>query len=238
MVWNELKGCQQDVPNLPRECFDEIFALDGGSTDGTVEYLVSQSIPVVRQPKPGYNHAYIAAFERTSCDALVIFHPKGSIDPSSLRQFAAPFQAGAHLVVASRSIKGGRNEEDGKFLKPRKWSVLALSGLSAFLWWRGRGPVVWDVLHGYRGMRRDAFFAMDPVGEGLSMDLQMVVRSYRLGFKLCQIPVEERPRLQGSTHFKALPTGIKLLKYMWFELKRGKAAILKKSSATSGENFN
>ncbi len=222
MVWNELKGCQQDVPNLPRDCFDEIFALDGGSTDGTVSYLVGQGIPVVYQSKRGYNNAYIEAFERTSCDSLIVFHPKGSVDPDSLRKLVAALQAGSHLVIASRNAKGARNEEDGQLLKPRKWFVMALSGLSAILWWRGRGPVIWDVLHGYRGMRRDAFFAMDPIAEGLSMDLQMVVRAYRLGFTRIEVPIEEFSRLEGTTHFKAWPTGVKILKYMWFELKRGK----------------
>jgi hypothetical protein len=36
VVWNELEGCKLDVPRLPRDAFDEVFAVDGGSTDGTV----------------------------------------------------------------------------------------------------------------------------------------------------------------------------------------------------------
>lgn len=227
LVWNELRGCQEDVPKLPRECFDEIFAVDGGSTDGTVEYLRGQGIPVLQQPEPGYNRAYICAFERASSDALILFHPKGSVDPVSLRDLVEPLRAGVELVVASRNIKGGGNEEDSKLIKPRKWFVLALSALTAALWWR-QGPVVWDVLHGYRAMRRDTFFAIDPLPEGLSMDLQMVVRAYRLGLSRLEVPVIESPRLQGITHFKALPTGIKLLKYMWMELRRGKPQLLER----------
>ena len=53
MVWNELDGCKMDVPRLPRDAFDEIYAVDGGSTDGTVAYLESQGITVHRQPKKG-----------------------------------------------------------------------------------------------------------------------------------------------------------------------------------------
>ena len=134
LVWNELKGCQCDVPKLPRDCFDELFAIDGGSTDGTIEYLASQGITAVQQPKRGYNNAYIAAFQRSSCDALVIFHPKGSIDPESLREMAAAMRAGTQLVIASPNARGSRNEEDGQLLKPRKWFVGGLSALSALLW--------------------------------------------------------------------------------------------------------
>ena len=233
LVWNELKGCQEDVPNLPQDCFDEIFALDGGSTDGTIEYLNSQGINVVPQPEPGYNRAYIAAFERTTCDVLVLFHPKGSVNPESLRKIIVPLESGVHLVVASRNAKGARNEEDDKFLKPRKWFVLGLSALSALLWWRGGGPIIWDVLHGFRGMRKDAFLAMDPLPDGLSMDLQMVVRAYRLGLKRLEVPIVETSRSEGVTHFKALPTGIKLLKYMLVELRRNKPEQIENFSAVS-----
>jgi len=46
IVWNELEGCRLDVPKLPRNDFYEFIAVDGGSTDGTVEYLESQGIAV------------------------------------------------------------------------------------------------------------------------------------------------------------------------------------------------
>lgn len=236
LVWNELKGCQEDVPKLPLQYFDEVFSLDGGSTDGTIDYLVSQGIPVVKQPLPGYNRAYISAFERTTCDALVIFHPKGSIDPATLIDLVASLRNGEDLVIASRNARGSRNEEDDKLLKPRKWFVLALSALSAALWWRGDGPIVWDVLHGYRAMRRDAFFDIEPIPEGLSMDLQMVVRSYRLRLRRCEIPVRESVRVDGSTHFKAFPTGKKLLQYMAVELKRPKPVRLSRQTAASAQS--
>jgi hypothetical protein len=78
-------------------------------------------------------------------------------------------------------------------------------------------------------MRRDRFFAIDPLPTGLSMDLEMVVRSYRMGFRVQEFPSIEKPRPHGDTHFKAWPTGKKLLKYVWQELQRdaGSAANVK-----------
>lgn len=219
MVWNELEGCKIDVPRLPRNSFDEIYAVDGGSTDGTVEYLESQGIPVYRQPKKGLNAAYHHAVERSCCDAVVVFFPKGTIPTESLLQFRPLFAAGNELVIASRKIRGARNEEDDNFLKPRKWGVIGLAAAAALVW-RKEGYFVRDVLHGYKGFTVKAFRAMTPLDYGLSIDIEMVIRSYRFRISRVEFPVHETARLSGETHFKIIPTAKLLLKYLWCELGR------------------
>ncbi|MBL8762945.1 MAG: glycosyltransferase [Phycisphaerae bacterium] len=225
LVWNELGGCTLDVPRAPMDQFDEVYAVDGGSTDGTVEYLSSLGIPVHRQKIRGYNGAMIEAFERCTTDAAVVYHPKGSIDPAETLLCKQQLLEGNDLSIASRIMKGGANEEDGRLLKPRKWFVVGLGLTTALLWKRDRRrgvrqPMAMDVLHGFRGMRRDKFFGIDPIREGLSMDLEMVARAYRKGYRVAEFPSREKPRAHGATHFKAWPTGKKLLKYLWREFRR------------------
>lgn len=219
LTWNEIEGCRHDVPRLDRSSFEEIYAIDGGSTDGTAEYLESQGITVYRQDEPGYNNAYLSAFRRCGTDALVFFHPKGTIDPAVTRQFREYLEGGYDLVVASRLITGSRNEEDDRIFKPRKWFVMALAVLAQALW-RREGPMIWDVLHGCRAMRKDAFFAIEPLRDCLSIDIEMVVRSYRKGFRRIEFPVRERARFYGATHFKAFPSGLRVLQYLAHELRR------------------
>lgn len=227
---NEIEGCKKDVPRLPQQGFEQVFAIDGGSTDGTVEYLHSQGVTVYAQDVRGYNGAYIAAFRRCEADALVLFHPKGTIDPLETLRFRSHFEAGAEVVVSSRIVRGGHNEEDAKLLRPRKWSTMSLALLAAGLW-RREGPVVWDILHGFRGMTKDAFFSIDPLPAGLSIDLEIVVRSYRLRLRRVEFPVVENARESGATHFKALPTGKRLLKYLRFELTRPAIALRPRGNA-------
>ena len=219
LTWNEIDGCRLDVPRLPLSAFDEVFALDNGSTDGTVEYLAEHGIRVVRQTLPTYNGAYRCAFDACTTDALVIFHPKGTIDPAAVLQFRPLFAQGADLVIASRIGPGAHNEEDERLIRYRKWFVMAL-GLIAGLLWRREGAFVWDVLHGFRGMRRAAFFFIDPLPRGVSMDLEMVARAYRARLVRAVFPVSEQPRLAGGTHFGAWSTGKRLLRYIWTELGR------------------
>lgn len=219
LVWNERAGCEADVPNLPLEEFDEVYAVDGGSIDGTVEYLESQGIPVHKQDARSYNAAYNTAFRLCECDYLVLFHPKGTISPACLKEFRGLFEKGNALVIASRMIKGSRNEEDDHLFKPRKWFVLLIALIAACLWKR-EGRIIWDVLHGVRGMKKASYLAINPLPVGTSIDYEMVIRSYKKRFQMVEFPIQEQRRGFGETHFKALPTGYKLLKYVCHELVR------------------
>jgi glycosyltransferase involved in cell wall biosynthesis len=218
LVWNELEGCRQDVPLIPRQGFEEIYAVDGGSTDGTVTYLESQGIPTYRQPKKGLNAAYVHAVERSTCEAVVVFFPKGTISPADLLRFRPLFEAGYDLVIASRNIRGGKNEEDTGFLKPRKWAAAVLAIVTAILW-RREGSLIWDVLHGFKGFTRSAFKKMGIRDYGMSVDIEMVVRSYRLRLSRVEFPTIEKPRPHGQSHFPFWGTGFNLAKYLWSELR-------------------
>ena len=219
IVWNELQGCQVDVPNLPLHEFDEVFAVDGGSTDGTVEYLESKGIAVHRQPKRGLNAAYVHANNMATGDAVVVFFTKGTLPTSDLFKFRPLFEAGNELVIASRQVVGSVNEEDEHFWRPRKWAVLALA-IAAALVWRREGAWVRDVLHGFKGWKRSAFTRMKVLDTGLSIDIEMVVRAYRLRMKRVEFATSEISRGYGETHFKIWPTGKRLLAYLWFEFTR------------------
>lgn len=216
LIWNEMEGCKLDVPNLPRDAFEEVFAVDGGSTDGTVEFLQSCDIPVHRQLAPGLNAAYWHAIEVSRADAVVFFFPKGTLPPEDLHQFRPLLETGCDIVIASRNIAGASNEEDNHFFKPRKWLVTMLGVIVALIWKR-EGWRVCDVLHGVRAITVDGFRAMNPSRTGLSIDLETVVRSYRLRLRRAEFPIKEVSRPFGQTHFRIFPTGLKLLCYLTLE---------------------
>lgn len=222
ITWNELEGCKHDIPLIDRTKFDEIFCIDGGSTDGTVEYLTEQGIPVFRQSAKGLNQACKDGCNHCTTDAFVFYHPKGTIPVEDTYKFRDYYEQGYEFVVGSRMMKGAHNEEDDRFFKPRKWFVIGL-GLLAKILFKREGNTVWDTLHGFRGMTVDAFKRCDISDMSPSIDIEMVCRSYKLKLKRIEFPTTELPRLAGESHFKAFATGKKLLKYMMYEIKRGKA---------------
>ncbi|MEI8283820.1 MAG: glycosyltransferase [bacterium] len=217
LVKNELNGCLVDIPNLPLDEFDEVFAVDAGSQDGTQEFLLSQGITVYQQPQKGLNAAYHHAVNCSECDAIVVFFPKGTLSVESLKKFRSLLEDGNKLVVASRQIRGSINEEDASLWRPRKWMVWWLSLFAALLW-KKEGYWVRDVLHGYKGFYCEAFRKMDISKEGLSVDVEMVINSYKLQLRRCEFPVEEIPRLHGKSNFPFWKTGKQLFKYIVKEL--------------------
>lgn len=214
LTWNEIYGCQKVVPALPTEIFSEVFALDGGSTDGTVEYLESVSFPVIPQQQRSYNAAYIEALGHYSGDAVVFYHPKGTVDEASLPLLADKLASGFDLVIASRMLPESRNEEDDQFLRHRKWFGLALSHAASLRWNRQAVPRVSDPLHGYRGLSRSFAETLTLQPTGVTADLEMVHAAYRTGVRVAEVPVDESEREVGRTHFPAYTTGRSLLRYL------------------------
>ncbi len=219
LPWDEIGGVRPDVPLLDRSRFDQVFCIDGGSDDGTIPFLESNGVPVFRQTAKGLNQACYDAFDRCTCDALVLFHPKGTVPVGDAYRFRPLFERGFGLVVASRMAKGARNEEDGRLLKPRKWFVLLLA-LAARLALCREGEAVRDVLHGFRGMTREAFARMPRTDGGCTIDLEMVCHAYRERISRTEFPTRESPRLGGATHFRAWRTGRRLLRSLWTEIRR------------------
>jgi len=50
---NEIEGSKVIMPRINREWVDEIILVDGGSTDGTIEFFEEMGIHVVNQKSKG-----------------------------------------------------------------------------------------------------------------------------------------------------------------------------------------
>jgi glycosyltransferase involved in cell wall biosynthesis len=219
ITWNEIDGVKHDIPLIEKSNFDQVYCIDGGSTDGTVEFLESHCIPVYKQTSKGINQACRDAVDHCECDAFVFFHPKGTIPVEDIYKFRNYFEQGYEFIVGSRMMKGGHNEEDGKIFRPRKWFVLGLALMSS-VFFKREGVLIWDVLHGFRGMTVSCFRRLNISNYDRSIDIEMVNRSYKNRIKRIEFPTKEVARLGGETHFKAFSTGCQVIKYMFWEIFR------------------
>ncbi len=218
LTFNESEALPKVFDAIPRDAAHDLFAVDGGSKDGTVEFLEARGIRVVGQERRGRGEAFRAAFRATDADAIVFFSPDGNEDPRDIPRLFELLED-CDMSIASRMMAGAFNEEDISWWRLRKWVNLAF-GMAANLLFN-RGPFVTDTINGFRGVRRSAFEIMAPDALGFVIEYQMTIRAMKKGLRMLEFPTAEGRRLGGHSTASAWPTGKVFLKTLWSEWRRG-----------------
>ncbi len=219
LTYNEIEALPKIFDRIPLGCADEAFAVDGGSMDGTREFLASRGLRILDQPRRGRGVAFRVAAEATEAEALAFFSPDGNEDPADIPRLLEKIREGYDMAVASRMMPGAFNEEDVSRFRPRKWVNQAFGLIANLLW--NRGPFVTDTINGFRAVRRQAFEAMACDADGFVIEYQMSIRAMKLGLRVAEIPTREGPRLGGRSTAESLPTGLVFLRQLWREIRAG-----------------
>ena len=202
---------------LAKVKFESIYAIDGGSTDGTLEILADYKIPVLSQSKRGRGQAFHVAFSEIMADAYLFYSPDGNEDEKDLGKFKQYLENGADLVIASRMCKDAFNEEDVHFFKWRKWANNAFNILANVLF-RRSGSFVTDSINGYRAITKKATEILKLSAQDYTIEYQMTIRAFKHKLNIVEFPTIEGQRIAGETGAPSLQTGIKFLRRLYTEL--------------------
>ena len=197
--------------------FDEIVAIDGGSTDGTVEFFAKRKIQVFGQSKRGRGQAFQLAFENISADAFLFFSPDGNEAISDLGKFRPHLENGSDIVIASRMMKGSVNEEDAQLLRWRKWANNAFN-LAANLFFNRSGKYVTDSINGYRAITKSAANKLCLNAQDYTIEYQMTIRALKARMKIVEFATIEGERIAGETGAPSIPTGLRFIRRFFTEL--------------------
>ena len=111
LVLNEIDGLRLLWDQIPLDRFASTIAVDGGSIDGSREFLTERGIPILDQSIPGRGVAFRVAAEACQTDRLVFYSPDGNEDPADIERLDDLLLGGAKLAIASRFADGAVNEE-------------------------------------------------------------------------------------------------------------------------------
>src|SRR5690348_626710 len=109
---NELEGLKSTVPLIDRSLVDEIIVIDGGSTDGTVEYAMEMGLTVVSQLRPGLHYAIFDICHTITHDCVIEFSPDGNCMVEHLPELVSKLREGYDHVVVSRYLEDAVSHDD------------------------------------------------------------------------------------------------------------------------------
>lgn len=137
LTFNEIEAAPKVLPTIPKDAFDELIAVDGGSKDGTIEWLKSQGLRVVVQTERGRGVAFRLGAQEAKGEQICYYSPDGNEDPKDIAKLFAALDEGYDMAIASRMMKGAFNEEDVHWWRPRKWVNQSFTLAANVIWNRG-----------------------------------------------------------------------------------------------------
>ena len=224
--YNEIEGIKALHDKLPLNEIDEVFAIDPGSTDGSLDFLKSKGIRVIIQEVRGRGEAFRMGIKEAKNDNVVFFGPDGNEDPKDILKLVGCLERGYDMAIASRFMKGARADDSGIPFPIRGIGNKVFTVIANILW---SGHLT-DSINGFRAIKKDKFKHLNPDAQGFGIEYQMSIRALKSKFKIKEFPTYEGDRIGGKSTAHTLATGWLFLKIILKELKMGK-------NFKKGENF-
>lgn len=238
MTLNEIDGIQVTLPKIRREWVDQILVVDGGSTDGTIEWVRRQGYEVYVQKKPGFRSAYLEVWPLIQGEVVVYFTPDGNSVPEAVPLLLDKMEEGFDLVIASRYLGSARSDDDDVVTCFGNWLYRTLANL--LLRSRG-GQRMTDPMVMLRAHRKDLPMRLgidrpEPF-ERLERLFRTRVdwiplmswRSLKRGVRFAEIPADEPARIGGERKLKIFQWGAVYLLQMF------KVALFEDQDRPKGE---
>ncbi len=215
LTLNEIDGLRQCWDALPLDEFQTVLAVDGGSTDGSREFMTQRGVPILDQSIPGRGVAFRVAAEASTTDRIVYYSPDGNEDPADIVRLDDLIMNGADLAIASRFAEGSVNEETG--------AVRARARVNQTLTWVANrlfnhGPFVTDTINGFRAMHRRAFLDLDTSVKRFPIEYQISIRAMRRRWRIAEVATIEGQRAGGESKAISWPVGKDHIKVLLSEL--------------------
>lgn len=216
--YNEIRGIKALHDKLPLDEIDEVFAVDPGSTDGSLEFLKSKGIRVIMQDIRGRGEAFRIGIREARNENVIFFGPDGNEDPKDILKLIELLEQGYDMAIASRFMKGAR-ADDSDIPVPIRGIGNRVFTIIANILWRGH---LTDSINGFRAIKKDKFQQIDPDAHGFGIEYQMSIRALKSKLKIKEIPTYEGDRIGGKSTAHTFATGWLFIKLLLKELKTGK----------------
>ncbi|MGP0111085.1 MAG: glycosyltransferase family 2 protein [Acidimicrobiales bacterium] len=237
---NEARNLPHVFAGLPDDLY-EVILVDGGSTDDTVleARRLRPGITVIGQTRKGKGNALACGFAAAKGDFIVMLDADGSTNPEEIPRFVDALKEGADFAKGSRFMPGAGSSDISRL---RQFGNYWLNRSVNLLY----GTQYTDLCYGYNAFRRECLSVIDLDagklrgadqdsmlwGDGFEVETLINVRIAKAGLQVAEVPSFERSRYFGTSNLNAVSDGIRVLRTIQAERKRGS----RRAAATSGSS--
>jgi glycosyltransferase involved in cell wall biosynthesis len=212
MTLNELEGMKAIMPRVKAAWCDQLLVIDGGSTDGTIEWARDKGYRVHVQRQRGFRHAYTESMPLIEGDVIVTFSPDGNSIPELIPALIEKMKEGYDMVIASRYAPGAKSEDDDVVTGFGNWLFTKTVNLL-------HGGSYTDVMVIFRAYRKQLVYDLELDTDAayataeklfrtkISWEPLLSVRAAKRKLKVTEIPGDEPPRVGGERKLQVLKWG-------------------------------
>lgn len=212
LTLNEIEGCKIIIPRINKELFDEIIVIDGGSTDGTIDFLKSHNLKVIHQNKKytrfeitflkkNLTDAFQLGIEHSKNDYIIMpFTPDVNMTPEELPNLIKKVKEGYEMVIVSRYKDGAKSQDDTLITGFGNWMFTKL--VNIFF-----GGKFTDLLGGYRCWNKNLLKKFN-ISIRISILTQLAIGCIRNNIPYAEIGADEPKRIGGVAQVNPLINGL------------------------------
>jgi len=213
---NEETGMRAIMPRVDPAWCQQILVVDGGSTDGTVDYAREHGYEVYVQKQRGLRYAYSEAFPLVRGDIVVTFSPDGNSIPELIPAVAAKVASGDDMVIVSRYLDEARSHDDDVITGFGNWFFTSTINLLH----RARYTDAMVMFRAYRTrlyyeleLDREEGYAMERwLNTTLGVEPLLSIRAAKRRCRISEIPGDEPVREGGERKLQVIRWGSG---YLW-----------------------
>ena len=192
---------------------DEIFMVDGRSTDDTRDIAESLGVPVYQDAGLGKGSAVREAIRRATGDILVFIDADLSFDPVDIPRLVEPVASGVADYANGSRMRGGSDELHGdldKFVRMVGQDIITLGINYRF------GVRLTDSQSGFRAISLKAARSIRLEENITTTEQEMIIKFLRRGYRIVEVPTHEHASRRAKSHISLRRVAFR---YVWSWLK-------------------